>query len=207
MNSRNVQLIVGLGNPGSKYLRTRHNIGFMALEKLAKNNCVSFRNCSKINSLLSEIKIGSDLVRLIMPTTYMNESGRAIRAALDWFEIDTSQLLILADDMDLPLGRIRLRTKGSAGGHNGLKSTIQHIGTNNFTRIKMGIGSPGNIPEERRVLSVSHVLGTFSKEESEIVNQVIDKSLLGFELLQREGINKAENYLNSLKPEDFISIQ
>ncbi len=199
MNTRKVLLIVGLGNPGSKYYKTRHNIGFMALEKLAKNHCISFRNSNKIYSLLSEIKFDSEIIRLIMPTTFMNESGRAIRAALDWFNLQPSQLLILADDMDLPLGRVRLRTKGSSGGHNGLKSIIQHIGTDDFSRIKIGIGSPETITGDKRSLTVSHVLGTFTNAEKEIVTQVIDKTLIGLELIQADGIDNAGNYLNSLR--------
>ena len=118
------RLVVGLGNPGSKYKTTRHNIGFMALERFAEKNAVSFKKNTKVEGLLAEVGFGSTRVRLLMPSTYMNESGRSIRSALNWFGIEIEQLLVLVDDMDLPLGTLRLRTKGSSGGHNGLKSTM-----------------------------------------------------------------------------------
>ena len=123
-----LRLVVGLGNPGSKYLGTRHNIGFMALERLASRDGLSFRQQAKLHGLAAEQGLGQDRLRLLMPQTFMNDSGRSIRAALDWFGFSPGQLLILVDDMDIPLGRLRLRAQGSAGGHNGLRSTIQHLG-------------------------------------------------------------------------------
>ena len=118
-----LKLVVGLGNPGAKYAGTRHNIGFMALELLGERSGFSFRQQAKLHGLAADIGVGEQRLRLLMPQTYMNDRGRAIRAALDWFGLEPHQLLVLVDDMDLPLGRLRLRAQGSAGGHNGLRST------------------------------------------------------------------------------------
>ena len=123
-----LQLLVGLGNPGDKYAGTRHNVGFMALEQLARRDGGSFKQQAKLQGLLAEVGQGDRRLRLLMPQTYMNESGRSIRAALDWFGFSPEQMLVLVDDMDLPLGRLRLRLSGGAGGHNGLRSTISHLG-------------------------------------------------------------------------------
>ena len=159
-------MIVGLGNPGSKYQRTRHNIGFMALEKLAETKGISFNKHKKINGLLAELGVAENKLRLLLPNTYMNESGQAIRATLDWFGLEVEQILVLVDDLDLPLGRLRLRAQGSAGGHNGLRSTIHHLNTQNFCRLRIGIGSPSPIPEERRARTIKHVLGNFDPKET-----------------------------------------
>lgn len=135
-----------------------------------------------------------------MPTTFMNESGRSIRAAKDWFGLHNNELLVFVDDMDLPLGKIRLRSKGSSGGHNGLKSIIKHLGTSDFHRLKIGIGPPSSITKERKIKTVSHVLGRFSSEEIPILNSVIQEIIIGIDLLQTNGWEKASTRLNSYKP-------
>ncbi|RPG01930.1 MAG: aminoacyl-tRNA hydrolase [Prochlorococcus sp. TMED223] len=201
MRPGRLRLLVGLGNPGSKYAGTRHNIGFMALDKLAAQKSVSFRPQTKFHGLMAEVGVGSERVRLLMPQTYMNESGRAIRAAIDWFGLEVDQLLVLVDDMDLPLGRLRLRAQGSAGGHNGLRSAIQHLGTQDFCRLRIGIGAPGCTSEERRARTVSHVLGVFSRQESLLVDQVLDEVLMGLDLIQCLGLERAGNRLNAFQPE------
>ncbi|WP_320677509.1 aminoacyl-tRNA hydrolase [Prochlorococcus sp. MIT 1300] len=192
-----IKLLVGLGNPGSKYKTTRHNIGFMALERLAQENAVSFKKHTRIEGLLGEIGFGTKRVRLLMPNTYMNESGRSIRSAMNWFDLEIEQLLVLVDDMDLPLGKLRLRTKGGSGGHNGLKSTISHLGTENFNRLRIGIGAPIGMPEERRANTVSHVLGVFSKSETLLVENTIKQVITGINIIQEYGLEKASNQLNS----------
>ncbi|MDP6203263.1 MAG: aminoacyl-tRNA hydrolase [Prochlorococcus sp.] len=202
MSPGGLRLVVGLGNPGSKYSGTRHNIGFMALEKLSVQKAVSFKQQAKLHGLMAEVGLGAERLRLLMPQTYMNESGRSIRAALDWFDLEVNQLLVLVDDMDLPLGRLRLRTQGSAGGHNGLRSTIQHLGTQDFCRLRIGIGAPGCTPEDRRARTVSHVLGVFSKEENSLLDQVLDEVMMGLDLIQRLGVERAGNRLNAFQPED-----
>ena len=136
-----------------------------------------------------------------MPTTFMNESGRSIKAAKDWFGLHNNELLVLVDDMDLPLGKIRLRSKGSSGGHNGLKSIIKHLGTSDFNRLKIGIGPPSSITKERKMKTVSHVLGSFSSEEIPILNSVIQEIIIGIELLQTNGWEKTSTRLNSYKPD------
>jgi len=198
------KLLVGLGNPGSKYTHTRHNIGFSALQRLAEKEHVVFHQAKKLYGHLAEIGIGStSSIRILLPNTYMNDSGRSIRAALDWFDLGANQIVVLADDMDLPLGRLRLRTKGSSGGHNGLKSIIQHLGTQDFCRIKIGIGAPASIPEERKVKTIPHVLGTFTANEKPIVNAVLNEVITGLDLLQKLGIEQAGNHMNSFKPIDI----
>ena len=138
------RLFVGLGNPGSKYTGTRHNTGYLALGKLAERKCINFRENKKLHGHLAELGVGDNSIRFLMPNTYMNESGRSIRATLDWFDLRVDQLLVLVDDMDIPLGRLRLRRQGSSGGHNGLKDIFEKTGTKNYLRIRIGIGHPGN---------------------------------------------------------------
>ena len=195
-----LRLVVGLGNPGSKYEGTRHNIGFMALERMASREGFSFRQQTKLHGLSAEYGISESRLRLLMPQTYMNDSGRAIRAALDWFGFTPEQLLVLVDDMDIPLGRLRLRAQGSAGGHNGLRSTIQHLGTQAFPRLRIGIGAPADNPAERRARTVSHVLGPFNKAEQPEVNAVLDGVLEAVHRIQRLGLDRAGNWINGFRP-------
>ena len=198
MESGALRLVVGLGNPGQRYAGTRHNVGFMALELLASKESVRFKATAKLQGELAEVGFGSSRMRLLMPQTYMNESGRSIRAAMDWFDLSADQVLVLVDDMDLPLGRLRLRAKGSAGGHNGLKSTIQHLGTQDFARLRIGIGAPGRSPEERRARTVSHVLGGFHQSEQPLLKDVLNEVLHGLDLIQRQGLERAGNRLNGV---------
>ena len=195
-----LRLVVGLGNPGTKYEGTRHNIGFMALERMASGEGFSFRQQSKLHGLAAEHGIGESRLRLLMPQTYMNDSGRSIRAALDWFGFTPEQLLVLVDDMDIPLGRLRLRAQGSAGGHNGLRSTIQHLGTQAFPRLRIGIGAPADNPAERRARTVSHVLGPFSRAEQPEVDAVLDGVLEAIQRIQRQGLDRAGNWINGFRP-------
>ena len=205
MSSDELRLFVGLGNPGTKFSGTRHNIGFMVLEKLAKKKAVSFRYRNKLHGLLAEVNSGPRTMLLLMPNTFMNESGRAIRATLDWFGLEVDQLLVLVDDMDLPLGRLRLRTKGSAGGHNGLKSTIKHLGTENFSRLRIGIGPPICMPEERKEKTIPHVLGTFSAKEAPVVSEVLNEVISGLDAIHQLDLAKVITRLNSFKPDGFPS--
>lgn len=198
MESGGLRLVVGLGNPGQRYAGTRHNVGFMALELLASKESVRFKATAKLQGELAEVGFGSSRMRLLMPQTYMNESGRSIRAAMDWFDLSADQVLVLVDDMDLPLGRLRLRAKGSAGGHNGLKSTIQHLGTQDFARLRIGIGAPGRSPEERRARTVTHVLGSFHQSEQPLLKDVLNEVLHGLDLIQRQGLERAGNRLNGV---------
>ncbi|MEB3234696.1 MAG: aminoacyl-tRNA hydrolase [Cyanobacteriota bacterium] len=195
-----LRLVVGLGNPGDNYQGTRHNIGFMALERIAAAAGASFRHQNRVHGLLSEVGQGDQRLRLLMPQTFMNESGRSIRAALDWFGLERSQLLIVVDDMDLPLGRLRLRAAGGAGGHNGLRSTIAHLGSQEFARLRVGIGAPAADPLERKARTVSHVLGRFSASEQPLLDQVLSEVEAGVGLIQRLGLERAANRLNAFAP-------
>ena len=199
MLSDDFKLLVGLGNPGTEYEKTRHNVGFMVLEEIARKNNCSFRESKKLFGRTCEYGSGIEKTRLLMPNTYMNESGKSVRSAKDWFDFQNNQLIVLVDDMDLPLGRLRIREKGGSGGHNGLKSTIQHLKTENFCRLRIGIGSPSPINHQRKALTVSHVLGRFNATEKDLVEDVLNELLLGLELLQTQGLERAANYLNSLK--------
>ena len=195
-----LRLVVGLGNPGANYEGTRHNIGFMALEQMASREGFSFRQQSKLHGLAAEHGIGESRLRLLIPQTYMNDSGRSIRAALDWFGFTPEQLLVLVDDMDIPLGRLRVRAQGSAGGHNGLRSTIQHLGTQAFPRLRIGIGAPADNPAERRARTVSHVLGPFSRAEQSEVDAVLDGVLEAIQRIQRQNLDRAGNWINGFRP-------
>ncbi len=197
-----LKLLVGLGNPGTEYHKTRHNVGFMVLEELARQHNCTFRESKKLYGKTCEIGDGVSKKRLLMPHTYMNESGKSVRSAKDWFNFEDHQLIILVDDMDLPLGKIRVRSKGSAGGHNGLKSIINHLGTNEFKRLKIGIGSPSEIKEERKSKTVSHVLGKFSKEEFVILNLIIKEIITCVESNKSNNWEKITTRLNSYKPEN-----
>ena len=165
IDNNKIRLIVGLGNPGKEYSGTMHNVGFMLLEKFASEKFVSFNKSKKLFGKIAEIGSGQTKKILLMPDTYMNESGRSVNACLKWFNLELNNLLIIVDDMDLPLGKLRLRVKGGSGGHNGLKSTISNVGSENFLRLRIGIGSPAKEPEERRIRTNSHVLGKFTNSE------------------------------------------
>ena len=191
---------MGLGNPGAKYAGTRHNVGFMALERLAAAAGSSFRSQSRLQGLLGEVGSGDQRLRLLMPQTFMNESGRSIRAALDWFDLQPEALLVVVDDMDLPLGKLRLRASGSAGGHNGLRSTISHLGTQVFPRLRIGIGAPADNPAERKARTIGHVLGRFSADEQPLLEQVLAEVEAGIGLIQRQGLTRAANRINGFVP-------
>ena len=202
MLSDDLKLLVGLGNPGAEYQKTRHNVGFMVLEEIARKNNCSFRESKKLFGKTCEYGTGLDKTRLLMPHTYMNESGKSVRSAKDWFNFENHQLIVLVDDMDLPLGKIRLRSKGSSGGHNGLKSIINHLGTAEFKRLKIGIGPPSDYQKERKSKTVSHVLGKFSKEEFITLNFIIKEIISGLESITSNNWEKITTRLNSYKPEN-----
>lgn len=162
--------IAGLGNPGRKYEGTRHNVGFMAVDAMAERWGIDWRTNTRCRALIGEGRTGDgEEVVLIKPQTFMNLSGESIRAYMDYFKLPLDDLIVLYDDMDTPLGQLRLRYKGSAGGHNGIKSIIQHIGTQEFKRIRIGISRP---PEGIGV--IDYVLQDFHKQEQEQIKQVLD---------------------------------
>ena len=170
--NNNEKFIIGLGNPGKEYIKSRHNIGFLLLENFSEKYNSKFTLKNKLKSWYSEFKINDSTYRLFLPNTFMNNSGDAVRAIVDWYKIDFDQLFIVVDDIDLPLGKIRFRKKGSSGGHNGLKDIINKLQTENFNRIKIGIGSPALNEKDKKFNTISHVLGNISSKESLTLDKV-----------------------------------
>ncbi len=181
-----MKLIAGLGNVGEKYCFTRHNAGFMVLDKWAVLKGFSFKEERKLKCFLARY----DDIIFIKPTTFMNLSGEAVRAVMDYYKIDTKDVLIIFDDISLDLGKIRFRANGSDGGHNGIKSIIQHLGTKDFDRLKIGIGPQPNIPSE------AYVLQNFTKEQLEQLRNVLNTSVDAVEFYLKNGIEKAQNRYN-----------
>ena len=171
----NEKFIIGLGNPGKEYIKNRHNIGFLVLESFSEKYDSKFTLKNKLKSWYSEFKVDSSTYRLFMPNTFMNNSGDAVRAIVDWYKIDLDHLFIIVDDSDLPLGKIRFRKKGSSGGHNGLKDIISKLQTENFNRIKIGIGNPPINEKSKSQNTISHVLGNISSKESLTLDKVYKK--------------------------------
>ena len=185
--------LIGLGNPGKKYSNSRHNIGFLLLENLSKKYNSTFLFKDKLKSSISEFKINNSTYRLFLPNTFMNNSGDAVQAIVDWYKINLDQIFIIVDDKDLPIGKIRFRKKGSSGGHNGLKSIIEKLKTHNFNRIRIGIGSPQSIGGKENFNTISHVLGNISQEEKSILDKVYKKVIETLEQLN----TKKEEYIIS----------
>ena len=191
--------LIGLGNPGKKYSQSRHNIGFLLLENLANKYNSNFLLKEKLKSSCSEFKINGSSYRLFLPNTFMNNSGDAVRAIVDWYKINLDQVFIIVDDKDLPLGKIRFRKKGGSGGHNGLKSIIEKLQTENFNRIRIGIGSPPSIQGRNNFNTISHVLGNISTEEKSVLDKVY---LRVIESLEQLNTKKEENIVNDLNSFD-----
>lgn len=192
------RFIVGLGNPGSKYAGTRHNIGFEVIDRLAQSWSVNLSENRKFQGIYGEQPgLRGEKIRLLKPTTYMNRSGQAVRAAMDWFKLPPNDLLVVYDDMDLPLGRLRLRLSGSAGGHNGMKSIIAHVGTSDFPRLRIGIGEPRSTAVDGDSETVAHVLGQFSRSEAKLLPQVLELAQDCIDLSLRQGVEKAMSLYNS----------
>ena len=199
MSNYQEKFIIGLGNPGKKYDKNRHNIGFLFLQEFAKQYSSSFLLKNKLRSNYAEFIFEGVIYRLFMPTTYMNNSGEAIRAIIDWFKIEKDKLIIVVDDIDIPLGKIRVRKKGSSGGHNGLKSIINHLNSKEFLRIRVGIGSPPIIDKDKKYNTISHVLGNFSKQEKLILDKIFCKLIESLQKLNDNNENSIICELNSFK--------
>jgi PTH1 family peptidyl-tRNA hydrolase len=182
------QLIIGLGNPEPKYDKTRHNIGFEAVDALAKQWGVSWQENKRFKGMVST---GTKL-HLLKPLTYMNLSGQSVRAMMDWYKLTPASILVIYDDMDLPLGKIRLRLSGSAGGHNGMKSIISHLSSEKFARLRLGIGKSGLEKE-----TISHVLGKFAPSEVPITEQVLKLVLETVDSGLKQGLEKTMSLYNN----------
>lgn len=166
-----MKLIFGLGNPGTKYQSTKHNIGFTIVDEIAKSLGITF-NQTKFKSLYAEGRIGSEKIILVKPQNFINLSGESVQAWADFYKLSSTDLLIIYDDMDLSVGKIRLRLKGGSGGHNGIKSIIKHLGKKEFNRIRVGIGRP--YPQQT---VISHVLSPFSKDNQTELEEAIYNSV------------------------------
>ena len=187
-------LIVGLGNPGREYVRTRHNAGFLLVEKLAQDWKLGWTMEKKFSSRLAKTERNGRKFVLSQPQTFMNLSGEAVRSLADFFRLSPQNILLVVDDADLPLGEIRLRANGSSGGHHGLESVEQHLGTRDFPRLRIGIG--------RRVDGVrqitNHVLGQFGNDEAELLEKILTRAAEQVECWASEGIAKAMSRFNGV---------
>jgi PTH1 family peptidyl-tRNA hydrolase len=187
-----VKLIVGLGNPGAKYRGTRHNIGFAVLDELAARWQVSFES-APVDALIAKVR-GADEVLLAKPLTFMNASGEAVGALLRYYKIEIADLLVVVDDVQLPLGKIRARVRGSAGGHNGLKSIVAHVG-DAFSRLRLGVGRG----DPRRDLA-DHVLTRFDADEAAEVERATTRAADASEMFVTSGIGAVMNGFNGGDP-------
>ena len=186
-------LIVGLGNPGAEYANTRHNVGFMAADAVAE----SFRFGpfkSKFDGLIAEGNINGEKVMLLKPQTFMNLSGESLRPIMDFYKLDPEDFIVIFDDIDLDVGRIRIRKKGSAGGHNGIKSIISHLGSMEFPRIKIGVGA-----KPKGYDLADYVLGHFTKEDSGVLEERLEDVYDAVKLIVGDDITEAMNRHNKKK--------
>lgn len=185
-----MKMIVGLGNIGPQYKQTRHNTGFMVVEQFAQKAGLQFTS-RKMEAKLATGQVNGEKVMLVEPTTFMNESGRAVGALMHFYKLDIDDLIVVHDDMDMPLGKIRIRPKGSAGGHNGIKSIIAALGTTEFNRIKVGIQHP------QKSAVVNYVLGKFTEEQRAMFNVAADHAVAAlFDWVDGETIPNLENQYN-----------
>lgn len=184
-------LIVGLGNVGDKYEGTRHNVGFRVADELAERAGVPVQRL-KYRALTGQAEIGGARVLLMKPVTFMNLSGEAVRPAADFYKVPADHILVLSDDVSLPVGKLRIRRGGSAGGHNGLKNIIQHLGTDQFPRVKVGVGEKPHPDYDM----ADWVLGKFQGEDRKAIDQAVQRAADAVECLLREGPERAMSRFN-----------
>jgi PTH1 family peptidyl-tRNA hydrolase len=186
-----MKLIVGLGNPGPEYDSTRHNVGFVVLDRLARRHAPGAIARSKFQGAMIEAVIDDEKVALLKPLTYMNRSGQSVAEAAGFFKLDSLRdVFIIVDDVALPCGAIRLRGEGSAGGHNGLADVEQKLGTSQYARLRIGIDAPGQIPQKE------YVLGRFRSDQLPLIESACDESADAAECWVREGLTTAMNRFN-----------
>jgi PTH1 family peptidyl-tRNA hydrolase len=186
-----MKLVVGLGNPGKKYDGTRHNVGFEVVDRMAQGaNVGSFQE--RFDADIAEWREDAEKILLMKPLTFMNLSGRAVRSALEFYQIEFSDLLVICDDMALPLGKLRFRARGTHGGHNGLRDIQQHLGTTEYPRLRIGV----DVPNENRD-AVDHVLGKFTPSEKPVVEDAIQLAVQGVAMWVKEGTQKCMNEYNA----------
>jgi peptidyl-tRNA hydrolase, PTH1 family len=184
-----MKLIVGLGNPGARYAHSRHNVGFLVVERLIRGQPFNW-NRKRFNAELAEGNIGDHRVMVVKPQTFMNLSGDAVGKLFAFYKIDPSDLLVVYDDLDLPLGTMRLRPKGGAGGHHGMESIISRVGTSDFPRLRVGIGRPDPNAD------IEHVLSNFEGDERVLMDETFARAVEAIEMWVSEGLEKAMNHYN-----------
>jgi peptidyl-tRNA hydrolase, PTH1 family len=182
------KVVVGLGNPGRKYAETRHNLGFFVIDELAKRTSAPLSK-KRMQAEITEARLGDNRLVLAMPQTYMNDSGLAVREIVRWYKVPLEDVMVVVDDLDLPFGQMRIRSRGSAGGHNGLKSIFQQLGSQEIPRLRVGIGRGGNH-------AIAHVLSRFSPEERDALPAVVGSAANAVELWAEEGIIRAMDQTN-----------
>ncbi len=184
-------LLVCLGNPGKQYESTRHNIGFLAADELQRRTGAKF-NKLRFRALTGEVTLGGKRVLVVKPQTYMNLSGEAVKLAGGFYKIPPERILVISDDVSLPLGKLRIRAGGSAGGHNGLKNIIAHLGTDQFPRIRVGVGAPAH-PEYEMV---DWVIGSFTPAEKKVAEEAVGRAVDAAACLIERGVQEAQNRYN-----------
>jgi len=189
-SSAPIYLIVGLGNPGPKYARNRHNVGFQSVDRLAESIGIKFAEKKRFKALVGEGQIGAHRVVLAKPLTFMNDSGQAVRAISHWYKTPPDRILIIYDDLDLPLGKTRLRPDGKSGGHNGLNSIIREMGTSDIPRLRIGIGRPVQGDP------VDYVLGDFSRDQEPVILETLSVVESIVRCLLEQGILRAMDAFN-----------
>jgi PTH1 family peptidyl-tRNA hydrolase len=187
-----LRLIVGLGNPGSEYAETRHNAGFWFCERLARELGTSFARESRYHGYVAKARVGGQDIWLLMPQTFMNRSGQAVQALAHFYRIDAAEMLVVHDELDIPPGQMRLKFGGGLGGHNGLKDITAHLATQDYWRLRVGIGHPGDRNEV-----VNYVLKPPRREEREEVDAALDRALLAWPTLAKGEFNAATQKINS----------
>ncbi len=193
MSQKPVWMIVCLGNPGAKYAKTRHNAGFMAADVLEREYNVKI-NKIKFKALTAVANIGGQAVLLMKPQTYMNLSGEAVGEAARFYKIEPDHILVISDEMSLAAGKMRIRRKGSAGGHNGLKNIIAHLGTDAFPRIRIGVGAPGSAEDHEEV--IDWVIGSVPQGELKLIEETAEKAAKACAVYIKDGPEAAMNRFN-----------
>jgi PTH1 family peptidyl-tRNA hydrolase len=190
-----VKLIVGLGNPGREYAETRHNVGFMVISRMAEELGIRAQKSAQ-GALIGEGRLGGDRIILAQPQTYMNRSGEPVSALMRVYGLEPAELLVICDDLDLSVGSLRLKSRGGDGGHKGLRSIINNLGTNEFSRLRIGVGRPSSKDETN-----DYVLTGFDKDEQILLKEGIEAAVTGIRQWLFEGVEKAMNRVNVRKPQ------